>query len=290
MSAVIEWSVPFTLTSPAGSLALSGATGYVFDPEQCDSGADLRITKKPRPASDGEIFARRFRTGYAMQLAVELQSGDAIAEGSTLVSMWDALLTQLNALQNPSLADLVSSCRMTWTPTGHADRMLDRVRVLELPKPKGALPKTARFTLDTELPYAMDAAQTTTHVTTAATVIVTSGGSAAMRPVIKVNAAGGGAVTAFSIGNLNDLDELGNAKTIVYDSTLTGASSIASGHYVEITTDRSTVILDGSGADYFAGVDLTLTDWWKVVPGTNSFVLTGSAGVTADVLWQPAYT
>lgn len=286
MSATPEWNIPFTLTSPLGTLELSGDTGYRFLPQECDSAVGLVLSKRQLSGADGEIFSRRFKTGYSMRLAMELYDGGGPAFGATLVSMWDALLAHLDALENPSLAHLVSDCRIQWTPSGSGtDWMLDRIRTLERPDPNGGLLKTVRFAVDTELPYALRANDETANLLDGITQTIDNSASTARQvfPVYKVY----GPTSGFTIVNANALDPNGNPLQIVYDDTLPGADPIASGHYVEINCFRETVVLDGNASfDSIAGIDIPVSELrLPLVPNDNDITITGA---DADLIWQPA--
>lgn len=289
MSATPQWSIPFTLTSPLGTLDLSGITGYQFIPEQCQSGVDLVFAKRQISGADGEIFSRRFKSGYTMRLAMELLDGGAPAYGSTLVSMWDELLAHLDALENPSLADLVSSCRLQWTPSGSSDDwMLDKIRTLERPSPTGGLLKTVTFAVDTELPYALRANDETANLEDGVEYVLDNSLSTAAKSyhVFKVHAVGAD-VHTFTIVNTDALDPNGNPIQIVYDDSLPGASAIADGDYVEINCFRETVVLNGDESfGSIAGIDIANSDLrLPLVPGDNHITITGA---TADLIWAPA--
>lgn len=287
MSAIPEWSVPFTLTTPQGTLDLSAETGYRFIPEDCQAGVDVVLRKQQISGADGEIFSRRFKTGYRAQIAIQmLDDGGDIALGSTLVSRWNDLLLHLDALFNPTLEQLVSSCRLQWTPSGSDDDwMLNRIRLLERPTPTGVLPKIARFAVDTELPYAMRTTETTTSIAAGVTTTLdNSAGTTNFYPVIKVY----GATASFTIVNAAALDANGNALQISYlGAGLPGGASIAGGHYVEIDCFRETVVLDGD-VDFgsIAGIDIPNSELrLPIVPGDNPLTITGA---DMDILWQPA--
>jgi hypothetical protein len=286
MSAILEWSGPFTLTSPAGDLDLSADTGYRFIPDQCEAGQEMILQKRQISGADGEIFSRRFKSGYTARITLELLDGSAIAVGSGLVSAWDALLLHLDALLNPSLADLVSSCRLTWTPSGSSDDwMLDRIRLLERPKPAGILPKIVTFAVDTELPYALRANDETANLLDGVALNLDNSLSTARQvfPVYKVY----GPTTGFTIVNTAALDPNGNPLQIVYDDTLPGGAAIAGGDYVEINCFRETVVLNGDESfDSIANIDIPISDLrLPLVPGINPITITGA---DADLIWQPA--
>jgi len=106
MSAIPEWSVPFQLTSPAGTLDFNVADEegrrYALIPEECQSGQDIVVKRDRISGADGAILGRRFKAGYEVRLSFLMLQGSSFALGEDLVEMWDTLLTHLNALWNPS--------------------------------------------------------------------------------------------------------------------------------------------------------------------------------------------
>jgi hypothetical protein len=310
---ILEWDVPFELITPQGTLPLnalasSGTTQlgfYLLDPSRCQAGAARRVTRHNIAQADGEITHRKFKSGHVIELVIQLwqhaQKYESGREGQPacdgiLRAMGDLLALHLNSIEN-------ADGRLQWTPSAipgqsqPVDRMFDKVRSLGpsgqgqqgfvsviAEKDSGSPLTTVTFALLSPFPYAMDAPQTTTNIATGATV--TNGGDSNFWPVLRVY----GPTNGFTITNTSALDDTGNPLKLVYDSTLPGAQSILSGHYAEIDTFRSTVYLDGSGANLKAGIDVANTDFWPLVPGANVLTVSGYTGSTINMLWQNAYS
>lgn len=304
---ILEWDVPFLLTTPEGTLAFnqqvmldSDPLGwYILDRARCSAGAARRITRNNLPQADGEITHRKFRSGQVLELNVQMWEDQNLpACGGVLREMGDLLELHLNAIEN-------ADGRLQWTPTTWptggtplVDRMADSVRSLG-PSGQGDggfvsvvveedadSPLTVvTFALLTPLPYLMDAPQTTTDITAGGTL--TNTGNADFFPVMKVY----GPTDTFTITNTSVTDEQGNPLEVRYDTALPGAASIAAGHYAEIDFFRNTIYLDGNSSNLKPGIDVTVTDLFPLVPGPNMITVGGGyAGALIQALWQPAYT
>lgn len=293
----LEWDVPFILSTPYGdlpfnSLASSGTTpvgNYLLDSTACHAGTGRRVTRTNIPQAGGEITHRKYRTGYAMELSVQLWEDTATpACQAVLREMADYLMLHLNSIDN-------EDGRIRWAPSGANERMLDRVRFLgptldgggggisvSVAKGGDAPLVTVGFALLSPFPYGMDYAETDTHIADGATATLDNTGNSDFYPVLRVN----GPSSGFVVTNLDVEDEDGNALQIVYDTGLPGSHTIAGGHYVEIDCFRNTVYLDGDVANRKPGIDILLSDFWYLQPGTNRISITGA---DVDVLWQPAY-
>lgn len=295
MSAVLEWSAPMMLTSPEGTLLFNVADEsgrrYGLVAEECDDDQDVIAKKQKISGGDGDIFSRRSKSGFTAQLALRMFQGEQWAIGEDLMEMWNTLLLHLNALFNPSLADLGGgSCRLQWTPSGSSvDWMLDRLRALQLPKGGGLYPKVVRFAVDTELPYALREDQFTTFLPDGVeTTLDHSDGTTGSLPVFKVYGDTVG-VDEFLIVNAAALDTNGNPLQIKYrGSTLNPElDPIGSTDHVEITCLRETVVLNGN-EDFLSisGIDIPASELrLPIVPGLNPITITGA---DADVLWNSA--
>jgi len=266
--AVASWSRQFTITSSLGTLVIDPT---LLDPAQCSAGAGLRVTTDDVPSGDGAIFHPRFKSGYQMHVGLQLLSSGAIAVDSTLQTLYDLLMSHLEAM-------IDTDGRIQWQIAGGGnDRMLDAIRTLEMPGPAGGLPKQFAFAVESPFPYALDAPQTTTTLVAATPVTVTRVGSAKkFWPVAKVN----GPVTAFTLENLTSGEQL------QYNGALPGASAIASGHYAEIDFFKKTVTLDGNVSFLEEGVVWSGAKFWALNLGANSIKLTGAGG---QLLWNEAW-
>lgn len=305
---IVEWENPWSLETPAGTLPLNQEVKigtqhlgyYILDRSRCSAGAARRVTRTNLPQADGEITHRKFKQGYVVEL--NLQFWDTIGEGGrpacggTLREMADLLDLHLNAIEN-------ADGRLFWEPTTWPasgptldQRMLDKVRslgpsgqgdsgfvsVVVEHDAEGPL-VTATFAVLSPLPYAMDFTQITTNIFGGATL--TNLGNANFYPVMQVH----GPASSFAITNASVTDDNGNALSVVYDSTLPGAVTIGAGHYAEIDFFRETIFLDGHFANLKAGIDVTLSDFFPLVPGANALSVGAYTGSQVDVLWQSAY-
>lgn len=304
---IVEWENPWQLVSPAGTLQFNadvslGTTPlghFLLDRTKCSAGAARRITRTNLPQADGEITHRKFRSGYVLELNVQFwdYGKGALACGGTLREMADLLDLHLNAIAN-------ADGRILWEPTSWPDdglvlsqRMVDKVRSLgpsglggdssfvsvvveQAADGPGA---DATFALLSPLPYAQDFTQITTNIASGGTL--TNGGNTDFYPVMQVH----GPCSSFAITNTSVQDENGNDLSVVYDSTLPGAVTIGVGHYAEIDFFRQTIFLDGHFANLSAGIDVTLSDFFPLVPGDNVLTVGAYTGSQIDVLWQNAY-
>ena len=188
MAAVVDWSVPFTLTTPQGTLLLNQhdpvADGFwMLDQSGCSSSRTPRVTRDNRAEASGEIMHPHFSAGYEMtlKLAPFTRLDEAACE-IDLQRMWDVLMLHVNALlgDNP-LID--ANGRIQWTPDGSGgDRMLTPVRALGLPDETTEGGSIATFSLLSERPYAWDVAEITTSIGGSSTSTLHNGGTAAFFP------------------------------------------------------------------------------------------------------------
>jgi phage-related protein len=273
----IEWNLASSLTSPEGTLDLEdGGTlnGYVHEAGSCDVGLTVRSTVENIPQGDGDLIHSRFKGGYVLRLSWQLWDNGAIAIGATRREMYEELMLHLNALLN-------ADGRYQWTPTGGSDaRIIDGLRLLEWPDPAVVQDSLKRVTvaLDTRFPYAIDLTQVDVDVS--GTDTVTNDGNVPYYPVIEV----AGPFTAFTLTNETVVDDDGNPLQIVYDDSLPGAVSVASGHSAEITTfGGGKAYLDGSGANLKKGIDVTASEFFPLAVGDNTITLTGADTTTFKV-------
>lgn len=271
---IAEWTVPFLLTTPQGTIQLSGSTGYKFDQSGCDAGADLRVTVNDIPQADGSILGRVFAEGYRMRLAIQLwEADDQPACDTILREMADALALHLWALRDPD-----SGGRIQWEPSGADTRMLDQIKIIEREQitfESGSI-CTVTFALATRYPYAMDLTETTTTITSGNGDVITNSGTAEFWPVFKVY----GPTSSFTLENTTqDL-------RIIYDASLPGGFGISGGSYVEIDTFRNTAYIDGNMANAKPNIDMERSDFWSLTPGVNTINMTGA---DVDILWNNAW-
>lgn len=263
--AIAQWDVPFALQTPVGDATISPLTAdatvggyYILVPPLCEAYAPVRAdeAKYDVPHQDGSILNDRWLAGYQMKLAVsywEDPDGKPACD-DLLVTMHDRLMKLVRSLPR---ANTVEDNRVLWTPSGEAQRMLDKIRLLGEPRVRmteGGI-VVCEFTVDTPFPYAISVAQTEPSIGT-----VTNNGTAPFYPVFKVT--GGG---AFTITNST------TGKSIVFTGSYGGS-------YAEVDCFRGTIYQDGSGANLKDGIDPTATDFFTIEPGSNS--LTGGASGT----------
>lgn len=277
--ATLEWAppIPFSFETDFGTLLinqdLGGGKMFKLNAENCVSRRGIRAQTDPLPQKDGEQFHERWSLGYEMQFAVQLwQASDQIACDVVLCEMRDELYGHIWSLLRP----VDDGGRVFWTPSCGDTRLLDAVRLLSLQDPregdKGVTEIT--FVLDSPFPYAIDFTQITTHIT--GTTAISNDGNVPFYPVFKVN----GATSGFTLSNLT------TGKSLTYDSSLPGASSISGGDYVEIDTFRDTMYRNGNLNNLKPGLDVFTSEFWTLDPGSNSVQITGA---NVDVLHQAAW-
>lgn len=296
----LEFSVRHTIQSRYGSIELnvpdmSTGRNFMIQSDGYKMIPSLRVTQDNISQSDGSVLHPRWLSGVTaiMTLALRVmdEPGDPTcpyskpACKSDLREMEEELLLHLNGLRQ--LTTL--SQRLFWYPDGYGDhRMLDDIQLLAIWDPSYDLDgeeALISFALESPFPYAEDATEIDSVIgsgSTGGTVTVNNLGNAEFRPVFKVH----GPTSFFTLSNLDNLDSDGNPLEIVYDSSRGGASVINTGHYLEIDTFRGTAFLDGSGNNLIAGIDPTVTDFWTILPGSNTIQLVGAS---ADMLWNYAW-
>lgn len=274
---VVDWTVPFTIESKYGTIDLNGTTGYNLINDQCSSGADLRVGTDNIPSGDGAIMHDIFASGYAMNIALQFwETSEQPACGSTLEDMKDALQFHLNAMRH-------DTGRVLWTPAGHAQKILDQVRLTQRAiagyQGEGGVITTFGFDFGSPFPYYITAAQTVTPVLSGATFTFVNGGTADFYPVIKVY---GPTTGGFVITNVT------TGLRFVYEPALPGGNDIASGHYLELDFFRDTAYLDGDQDNYKAGINIPESDFFPITVEPLGNVI-GIQGARMDVLWNDAF-
>lgn len=283
---IVEWDVPFDLVTPEGTLEFNvgAADIYRLRKEGCQAVAQIRATKDNIPQFSGSILHKRFKTGYEVQLQLVYWDtcADTACDG-TAVQMHDLLMKHLESI-------LDADGRLIWEPTGLATRFFESIRWLgEVTTDAQTGVLTVGFRVDSPFPYALDFTQNTNTFDDTDTLV--NGGSAEMFPVIQVYA-GSSACPGFVLTNLDNLDDQGVAKEIVFDADLPGAANIPAGQYIEFDTFRNTVYLNGDGANYKPGIDVEESDFWGLVVGSNEITIDGDGtnpAPTVVILWQNAW-
>ena len=187
--------------------------------------------------------------------------------------MGDDLAIHLWALRDPD-----SGGRIEWTPTGKAIRMLDQIKIIERETVSidAVGIRTVEFTLATRFPYAMDLTEITTSISSGGAAALNNTGTAEFWPVFKVY----GPTSFFTLSNQS------TGEDIVYDSGLPGGFAVGAGSYVEIDTFRNVAYINGNQANAKPNIDMELSDFWSLAPGSNAVGITGAS---VDILWQNAW-
>lgn len=287
-----EWNVPFTLETPAGSLALnSDLGGYVFQlvPKLCSTTLPVRITDDDVPQGDGKVPHRRWRSGYGVHLAVALLKPGVDAgclDGSLLVDALDLLGLHINSMIRSSLFPGAPNTRLSWTPTGHDDRMFDHLTLagdpsLDIASADALGGALVQFDMDTAHPYYLSVLETDTEIADGATETVTNGGNTDYFPAVLAY----GPFDAFTLVT-DVVDGAGNPLQLVYDADLPGGASVVGGDYIEFSFFKQTAYLNGNSANRKAGIDMRYSDFYPLVFGANALTATffGGGGGTKFVV------
>ena len=295
-----EWSIPFDLEL----LDLSGnvtnilplnqtdTAGHRFqlDPALCNVSLPVRTTDDDKPQADGKIPHRRWRSGFDVHLGLELLVDDGSGEMAAacdqdLVEMLDELGLTINEMIRTGLVSGLPNARLKWTPTGFAERMFDRLQLSGTPSldvVEGNIGPRYEVDFDTPYPYYMLADEEQVAIAATGTEIIVNEGNTDYFPVIKIH----GNASLVTITNMNAEDTDGNPLYLVYDSSLPGASSIASPNYVEVVHFTGTAYLNGNQANRKAGIDMTQSTFFPLVPGDNEILVTGAdVTVLANSAW-----
>lgn len=290
----LEWGVPHSIVTPAGTLVLNTPDTSVTPnriwqilPDEYKIVPSMRVTQDAKSQADGSVLHPRFKTGLVATLKVRYSIGDGSGEvapacQSDLRVMHEILGGLVNSIRQDGLNQ-----RLLWTPSGYAGgpRMLDNIQLLSWPDPsiEDELLYDVAFSVESPFPYAIDFAQTDTVISDGGSFTIVNAGNAEFFPVFKVYGPGAGSTSNFTLQN-ND-----TGLAIVYNAALPGAVAIGAGQYVEIDTFKGTAFLNGSGADLIAGIDPALSDFWPLQPtaiGDNDVAITGG---DVHVLWNNAW-
>lgn len=282
-----EWEVAHHLETPSGTLPFNQPLGtenilLQLVPARCSARLPVRLTDDDVPQGDGKIPHRRWRSGYAVHLAIAMlnAAADDCLSGEDLVDALDLLGLHLNELVRTGLVPGAPNGRLVFTPSGQAARMFDRVQLAGEPTVSVAEADALGGTLvevdlDSALPYYIEYAETQTSIGsggTGATVIIANPGNTDFFPVFRVD----GPTSFFALYNNSVTDMDGQPLGLVYDDTLPGADAIGGGDYVEIDFFRQTLYLNGNQANMKAGVDMRITDFFPLIPGDNEIELVGA--------------
>lgn len=273
-----DWSVPFTLQTDAGNLALNDTTGgplYALLNDGCDAGADIRFTADLIPQGDGQLNHTQYLTGYKMRLALALWNNTGSAAcGEDAQDMLDTLDEHIDALRNP-----VGTTRLVWHPTNKAERMANDIVLAEraiatvVPGRTDGL-VTVSFAVVSAFPYAMsEQEQTPNTIADGATEILENEGTTRFWPVFRVN----GPTSTFTIENTT------TGEKFEYDGSWIGTSE-----YLEIDMFRGTAWLNGDdpGGNFLDGIDFLTSTFFALDRGLNYVTIDGAS---CSVLWNNAW-
>lgn len=288
----IEFDVAHELKTPLGNLDLNAAAGYRYLIQESGYAMlpSIRVTQDNISQADGSVLHPRYTSGVVATMTVAYNISPDVDDlvpavlcsgipacGAHLRFMNDTLGGLLNSIRRLS-SNPLDVQRLIWQPSGYGDRrMLDQIQLLSWPAPSYDLAGTealVAFSVESPFPYAIDETERQTHVYGgSAPTPIPNPGNADFSPVFRVS----GPTATFTLTNLDDLDEQGNPRAVVYDSSRPGGVAIPGGHYAEIDFFRGTIFLDGSGNDLIAGIDPHLTDFWHLLPGSNDIQITGAS-------------
>jgi hypothetical protein len=267
-----NWSTYLTLADPLpinSAVVFNSGTGYyLLRPDGCSLTNVVRSTKDFVPQEDGAILHRRFTGGMEMTLAIQFwRDKSAPACDQLLQEMLDTMMGYLYGLLNSG----DNQGRIRWVPSGGSSslstyRMLDDIRLLSYPtvSQQSGLPVELAVTVDCDLPYAQDETQDNPSITGGATIV--NLGNRPMYPVWQV------AASSFIIDNGTD--------SLSFDDTL--LPSGVGGDYVEIDTFRNTVSIVRSPTvidNAIAGLNMTTSDFFLLLPGNNTIGLSSGTGL-----------
>ena len=283
---IAEWELPFDLFTEYGHLLFNQPIDstttrrFQLEPTRCRSGLPVRLVDDDVPQGDGKISHRRWRSGYQMHLAVApvLWDGDETVDaepacGADLVEMLDLLGLHINELVRTGQIG-GANARLFWTPSGHDERMLDRVQLVAVTNTPGESDLggyLVEVDIDSTFPYYIEADDTETTIGSGATATINNPGNTDYLPVVEAY----GAYGAFTLTNhsVQDLDGVDIA--IVYDASLPGGDAVAGGDWVEFEFFRETAYLNGNVSGRKGSIDWSQSDFFPLVPGDNEIELSG---------------
>lgn len=276
---IYEWGKPMSLSCDGVTINFNEVDGggdpvypcYSLLPDGCDASWDPRVTKDNVPADHGSLLRKRYATGTEVRLTVEPWEGfDEPACGDLLTTMMDDLRKLLWRL----LTVTDDSGRFTFTPSGKPTRIIDAVKLLELPRPTRVdnVRLQQEFTIDSPFPYAVDLTQTTQTINNTTATVVMSG-TADFKPVMKVFSFSAWTVVHNGLGVV-----------VSFDPTRPGAGALA-GSYIEIDFFRNTAFVDGNGADAMCGIEIELSDFFPLPPGNNSITTDANVQFLLNNAW-----
>lgn len=278
-----EFNAPMTLRTAAGTITFNDVDGF-GDPvfprwslavDACKAGWQTRFTQDNMPGGDGSLLGKGFATGIELQMAAEpWEAFEQPACGALLTEMMDELRGHLWSL----LKDTTEVGRLTYTPEGLANRMVDALQLsADIDEIAGTLDNVRSrlsWRLDSPFPYIMREEQTLEVIDTT-TDVISMIGTAWFMPVVKVY----GPFSTFSISH-DGLDVV-----VLYDDSRNGAPTIGGGDYLEIDFFRNTAFKNGDGADGMPGIVLESSDFFPLLPGANTITTDCDARFLVNQAW-----
>lgn len=261
----IEWDVPASLNTNAGTLNFNVFPGLILVPDQCSCTKTIRAPIDPIPQGDGDILHRRYQTGYQYKLVAQAwETESEIACAPATRTLGETLgLHLFSMLRSPG--------RYCWLPTNYGDR-----RALDQAYWFAGVTQTIvsggitqyEWEIDSPFPYVIDLTQTSPSVS--GVTNLTNSGNTDFYPVIQIQ----GPAVYLQVYNLT------TGEGITYDSLRPGARTISG--YGEIDSFKGTIYENGNGADLSAGIDPTLGNLegpFRLIPGVNQISVTGGTAV-----------
>lgn len=291
---IYEFDRPMTLVTPYGTLELNEVAWdgepvwprYQCVPASCDLGWQARVTRTDIAAADGSILGKGFATGVEVNMVVECwEEFEQPACGTVLTEMMDTLRGHLFALlkDTQGVGRLTADVPDATIPVTLLDRrMVDDIQLAEIANPKlvDQVRMAQAFTLDSPFPYVMRANQESITINNTADVIVMTG-TAWFMPVIKVYGPFSGGACYI------DHNDLG--VSIAYSDFRPGAPTIGAGEYLEIDTFRNVATKVAPGpvlSDAMAGIELSQSDFFPLVPGSNEIETNADVEFLINQAWQ----
>lgn len=271
-----ELSIPYTLETPFADIDLNAdLDDYAKLIVQGITGLDMgevRITIDDAPQRDGSIIHKPRRKGLSPTFSglVHTPGGNVSRQELS------------DQLRGALLSIIGTDGRLTWTPPGQADRILDRVRLnqavlIDNWQEISPVLKTFQFGLVSRFPYSIDATEIETVIADGDTETITNGGNADMFPVFRVYSLG----TDLTITNETTIG--GDPATITLAFTGLGLDG---GSYLEIDTFKETAFENGNEADWGGALVFETSDFIWLPPGDSEISVDGG---DAHMLWQNAW-
>lgn len=267
---------------PAAGILNDPTERYMLLPDKCKAERDLRLTRTFRPQNDGELVHRKFAAGLQFDLAVELWTAD---DGASEPS-GPACDTQRRIMYDKLSGQLYAIIRdyggWVWAPSTIIpipDRRLNLMQLVDGPKQeRDGIFTVVTFSLRSPFPYAVNDELLTTSVGDGSSTLLANEGTAPYYPIVRVY----GPTDTVTVENVT------TGQSLVYlgAGALPGSISIPGGDYADFDFWEETAFLSDGVTRLKAGIDLSATDFWTLVPGDNQIA---TVGANVDILWRIAW-